>query len=207
MQTIAIDLSIDWDTTSVNATKVTNRTTAMSPMRRPDLYYDPTKNLVYSLGGDPYQINGNPFNYSQPVQLWAFEPQSDGSVTWALEQGVTTQSFPLTTNVVGGLTATSSTGHFNLGGYMDVLPKTVALSSMVNFNFASQSWTNQTIEQHFLLGEAQYVPNFGEEGIILFFGGQWPSDTSVGALSALVSTLSGLNFKFEDGVQDTFPLA
>lgn len=186
MQTIAIDLTKDWATTSIRAgvTTVTNRTTAMSPMRRPDMYYDPTRNLVYSLGGDPYQVDGATYNLSQPTQLWAFEPQADGSANWELEQGGTTQTFPLTSNVRGGLSATSSTGHYNLGGFIDFAQGndigSVALPSMVDFNFANQSWSNQSLpDQYYISGEAQYVPTFGQEGVILFLGGLWPSDASV----------------------------
>ena len=30
-----------------------------------------------------------------------------------------------------------------------------------------------------MLGEAQYFPIYGAQGVILFFGGYWPSDNSV----------------------------
>lgn len=162
----------------------------MSPTRRPDLYYDPTTNFVYSLGGQPYQLNGVWYNVSVPVQLWGFKA-GDGHVIWELQEDETSQNFPLTSNVAMALTATSSTGHYNLGGFISFLQGysigALALSDMVNFNFANQSWSNQTVSgQHFVYGEAQYVPTFGQEGVVLFFGGSWPSDASVGVSSSLV---------------------
>jgi hypothetical protein len=156
----------------------------MSLMRWPDLYYDPTKDIVYSLGGNPYQLNGVSYNLNTPVQLWGFKP-GDGHANWELQQTGPTQSFPLTSNVAGALTATSPTGHYSLGGYINFqqepgqgnLIQQLALTDMVDFNFANQSWSNQTVSnQHFVFGEAQYVPTFGQEGVVLFFGGKWPSD-------------------------------
>ena len=172
---------------------VSNKTTAMSPMRRPDLFYDPTKEIVYSLGGGAYQLDGTYYNLSVPVQLWGFEP-GDGHANWALDQVGPTENFPLTSVASACLTATSSTGHYSLGGaisyfleendqtYIELL----GLSDMVDFNFANQSWYNQTFpDYHIALGEAQYVPTFGQEGVILFFGGNWPSDANVGGFDSI----------------------
>jgi hypothetical protein len=163
-------------------------------MRRPDLFYDPTKDLVYSLGGGPYQYDGTFYDLSVPVQLWGFE-LGDGHVNWELEQAGTTQNFPMTSVLDSALTATTLTGHYCLGGavnylltensqeYIDLL----GLSDMVNFNFDNQSWYNQTVPGYYISsGEAQYVPIFGQEGVILFFGGNWPSDANVAGYDSLV---------------------
>jgi hypothetical protein len=155
----------------------------------PDLYYNPTKDIVYALGGDAYELNGGNYNTSVPVQLWGFKP-GDGNANWELQEVGPTNDFPLSSNVAGGLTATSPKGHYNLGGYVTLGPDTsvnlLALTDLVDFNFANQSWYNQTISgQHFLWGQAQYVPTFGQDGVILFFGGKWPSDTSTGGSSSV----------------------
>jgi hypothetical protein len=143
----------------------------MSPVRRPDLYYDPTRNLAYSLGGRAYQLNGGPINISIPVQLWGFKPDG-GYVNWELQETGPTQDFPLTGVVEYSLTATSPTGHYSLGGYVELQQETITLDSMVDIDFANQSWSNQTLSgQSFFYGEAQYVPTFGQEGVVLFFGG------------------------------------
>jgi hypothetical protein len=89
----------------------------------------------------------------------------------------------LISNVGGGLSATSPTGHYNLGGFI-ALSESVendgfALEEMLSYNFGNQSWYNLTLAEHYMLGEAQYVPIYGAQGVILFFGGYWPSDNSV----------------------------
>ena len=193
MQTLTIDLTQDWHTTNVSTVVANNRTTAMCPMRRPDMYYDPTKDLMYSLGGDPYQYDGADYNASQPIQLWAFTPNDDGKVTWELEQAGTTQQFPLTSNIAEGSSATSATGHYNLGGFVTFVDssnyvESIAINSFANFNFGNQSWWNETAGiqgEYFIFGEAQYVPSFGEDGVILFIGGKDPSDGAVVSNSAI----------------------
>jgi hypothetical protein len=158
-------------------------------MRKPDLFYDPTKRFVYSLGGLAYQFDGAYIDLSVPVQLWGFEP-GYGSVNWELEQTGPTQNFPLTSVIHGALTATSTTGHYSLSGAISYLGNgyigLLGLSEMVNFNFANQSWYNQTIPGYYInAGEAQYVPTFGQKGVILFFGGNWASDADVGGFSPI----------------------
>jgi hypothetical protein len=155
----------------------------------PDLYYDPTKDIVCAIGGDAYELNGGAYNTSVPVQLWGFKP-GDGHANWELQEVGPTQDFPLSSNIGGGLTATSPAGHYNLGGYISFGPDNAieqeALTDMVDFNFANQSWYNQTISgQHFLFGQAQYIPTFGQDGVILFFGGKSPSDTSTTGSSSV----------------------
>lgn len=170
---------------------VTNQTTAMSPERRPDLYYDPTKSMVYSLGGDAYQLNGGAYNVSVPVQLWGFKTGNDGHANWELQEVENAQSFPLTSNKAGALTATSPTGHYSLGGYINFDSGSLALTDMVSFNFTDQLWLNQTNSgldpyHHFIHGRGQFVPTFGREGLVLFFGGNWPSDGTVWSSSAII---------------------
>jgi hypothetical protein len=121
-------------------------------MRRPDLFYDPTKSLAYSLGGLPYQYNGTSYNLSVPVQLWGFEP-GDGHTNWTLEREGPTQNFPLTSVASGGLAVTSPMGHYSLGGAISYLLiennqeyiETLELSDLVSFNFVNRSWYNQTV--------------------------------------------------------------
>ena len=53
-----------------------------------------------------------------------------------------------------------------------------ALEEMFSYN---SSWYNLTLAgQHYMWGEAQYIPIYGAGGVILFFGGFWPSDRRQG---------------------------
>jgi hypothetical protein len=140
-------------------------------MRLPDLYYDPTKNFVYSLGGSAYQLNGYAYDFDVPVQLWGFQ-LDNGHANWELQDTGPSQNFPLTSVVQHALTATSPKGHYNLGGRVysssDVW---IYLEEVVEFNFANQSWTNRTLSGQYSYGDAQFIPIFGQEGVVLFFGG------------------------------------
>jgi hypothetical protein len=67
------------------------------------------------------------------------------------------------------------------------------LEEMVSYNSGNQSWYNLTLAgKHYIWGEAQYVPIYGARGIILFFGGFWPSDRLGSMESPNLSTLATL---------------
>ena len=197
MQTMAIDLTSSWNTDSVTAV-VTNKSTDVLNSsligKRPDMWYDQTVDLVYSTGGQSYDLNdGSAFNPNVVPTLWGFKPQSNGSVKWESQSStINAQSAILTSNVGGGLSATSPTGHYNLGGFIALSEidekDAFALEEMLSYNSGNQSWYNLTLDgQHYMLGEAQYIPIYGAQGVILFFGGFWPADHSVESQSSVAS--------------------
>jgi hypothetical protein len=114
-------------------------------------------------------------------------------VDWKSQSSATNpQSAKLISNIAGGLAATSPTGHYNLGGFIDLSDNTdtngFALEEMFSYNSGNRSWYNLTLAgKHYIFGEAQYVPIYGARGIILFFGGYWPSDRSVDSPSSLAT--------------------
>ncbi|KAN0078795.1 hypothetical protein V8E54_005308 [Elaphomyces granulatus] len=199
MQTMAIDLSSSWTPTSVTVVATNKSTDILGSSsllgRRPDMWYDPTADSVYSIGGLSYNIDGRTFNPNVVPTLWGFKPQSNGSVDWISQSSITNpQSTKLRSNVAGGLRATSPTGHYNLGGFIDLLdwvePNGFALEEMLLYNSGNKSFYNLTLAgQHYMWGEAQYIPIYGAGGVILFFGGFWPSDTTVDAPSSLTALL------------------
>lgn len=90
--------------------------------------------------------------------------------------------------ITGALTANSPTNHYSLGGYSNSGGE--ALNGLLSYDFANQTWINQTTAHYHTLGRGQYIPSFGKEGIILFFGGIWPA-TSAGAQDT--AALSGFD--------------
>ena len=165
---------------------MTTKSTAMSPMRQPDLFYDRQNSLLYSLGGQAYGIEvGQWTNLTQQVQLWGFEPNNNtGAIDWELQAVGSTATFPLNEVVAGALTATSPTNHYSLGGYSNFA--TTGLSQFISYNFANQSWTNQTqAGNYYIGGRGQYIPSFGAGGIVLFFGGTWPTDGNATSTASL----------------------
>ncbi|KUJ23150.1 uncharacterized protein LY89DRAFT_679956 [Mollisia scopiformis] len=194
-QTIAIDLSKDFNTSLINEASyvVTEKSTVIAPMRQPDLYHDPQSNLLYSLGGSAYPLGASSAtgwtNSSQQTQLWAFTPKDNGTADWDLQAIGSTASFPFSEVVAGALTATSPTNHYILGGYSN--SDNWGLSQLLSYNFANGSWTNQSIslsQKYYISGRGQYIPSFGQQGVVLFFGGTWPTNgdpTSTDALAGL----------------------
>jgi hypothetical protein len=197
MQTMAIDLTSSWTTSSVTvvATNKSAKVLESSSLlgRRPDMWYDPTVDLVYSIGGLSYSADGPVFNPNVAPTLWGFKPQSNGSVEWESQSStINPQSAVLASNVVGGLSATSPTGHYNLGGFIDLSDDVendgFGLDEMLSYNSGNQSFYNLTLAgQHYMWGEAQYIPIYGAQGVILFFGGFWPLDDSVDSPSSLAT--------------------
>ena len=159
------------------------------------MWYDQTVDLVYSIGGQSYiQLDdGLWFNPNVVPTLWGFKPQSNGSVEWKSQSStINHQSAVLASNVGGGLSATSPTGHYNLGGFIAISEhvenEALALEEMLSYNSGNQSWYNLTLAgQYYMLGEAQYVPIYGAQGVILFFGGFWPFDNSVESRNSVAS--------------------
>jgi hypothetical protein len=126
MQTIAIDLTSSWTPSSVTAVASNKSTEVLESSsllgRRPDMWYDPAVGLVYSIGGLSYNPDGQWYNADVLPRLWGFKPQSNGSVDWKFQSWTTNpQSAGLLSNIAGGLTATTPTGHYNLGGFIDLL--------------------------------------------------------------------------------------
>src|SRR6266487_4616853 len=107
MQTLAIDLTSSWTPSTVTAVasnKSTNVLQSSSLLsRRPDMWYDPTVDIVYSIGGAPYGLNGATFNLDVVPTWWGFKPQSNGSVNWEAQfPGTNPQSAGLASNIAGG---------------------------------------------------------------------------------------------------------
>ena len=129
-------------------------------------------------------IDGPFYNPNIVPTLWGFNPQSNGSVEWESQSSIINpQSAVLASNVAGGLSATSPAGHYNLGGFIDLLDDVENNEDeMLSYNSGNQSFYNLTLAgQHYMWGEAQ------AQGVILFFGGFWPSDDSVDSPSSLAT--------------------
>lgn len=155
---------------------------------KPILFYDPESHLLYWTSGQPCNSTANLCFVGEPVGLWGYEPNNSGSVAWGLQANGSTSAYQLQTNIAGGSIAMSSKGPYILGGYKISYNGDCAWagydSEMVSYNFGNKSWSNQTLPrslpaQYYILGEGQYVPTFGSQGVNVFFGGLWPSSSIV----------------------------
>lgn len=182
-QTIAIDLSISWNTSSVPFV-ASNKTSDIPLARSPELWYDSAANMVYMVGGGFYAFAGAPYYPNAAPGLWGFKPQSDGKVFWQL------QPSNVTRNIAYGLSTTTNTSHISLGGHSFISDSTtLAADELRTYNFGRASTViDRTLSgTYFDDGVAHYIPNYGTEGVIVFLGGNkaTPPNFSDSALAPL----------------------
>ena len=177
-QTFSIDLSESWNTSSVAAFAFT-RNNSYGTVRRPQLYYDESHHTVYSSSGLLYDTDQD---NADPV-VWGFTPEASGSVEWTEKFSKRLESsFPLVSNNWDALTASSGSKHYALGGSIHFNEGNFEITTeqLVTYDYKTQTFKNQTHPFHSYAGEAQFVPQYGEEGVILFFGGIQRADRGVG---------------------------
>lgn len=174
--TFAVDLSQSWTTDSISALSI-SKPPAMSPVRRPTLWYDPQSNLVMERGGWPYEADASLF-------LWAFTPDGKGGADWTLDQS--SPAAQQLSATFGSAFTTSPTGFYSLGG---ALPGVVndtsdpfgfeALEGLVAYTFASSGWQNTSSvgssqAGYSVQGQAISMPDYGKTGLLAFLGGDTP---------------------------------
>lgn len=126
-------------------------------------WYNPDLDLVFLWGGWPY-------NTTPVFDLWSFKPDSTtGAVTWMNDQPLPQARDGPVAPTVGSAYATSETGLFSVGGYL--IPDT--LEGFQILNFSTQEWQQQapTGNTNLMWSRMLFVPNFGEEGILVVVGG------------------------------------
>lgn len=166
-----------------------NKPSGWLPTRRPAIWYNPQDECVYEWAGWPF--NQTDPNYTTNW-LWSFLPDGNGGAPWG--------SNPVTSSwdengerlvpPFGASWTFSETSFYSLGG--TILPKydpkqqslpDVPISGLVSNSFSSNAWNNQSSigfseSSYSVLGEAAYVPIFGQNGLLIFLGGDSPSDQS-----------------------------
>lgn len=167
----------------------------MTLNRKPDIWYDPSADMVYSIGGDSYVFRGSPELVHPPLTLWGFKPTGTGGVDWEAQPWSSVGgSAIMTSNIAGGLTATTPRGHYSLGGtfkFVSDQSRYLILEELFSYNFGNKTWSNQTLAglsrsySHNTLGGGVYVPSYGTEGVILFFGGNSPSNRDADSTTSL----------------------
>lgn len=189
--TYLIDLTKSWTTSTIEGTGYT-RDSSFATARRPQLFYDESHDMVYSQGGQVYGSLLRPtelFSYAAP-QVWGFKPddKADGTVTWSEEYSeALTSNYPYVSSVENGLWASTDKKHYSLGGSIGFLFNSsdtgsrgeLAMNQFLTYDYATQTFENKTHPAHYIQGGAQYVPTYGEEGVLIFFGGKTPTDRNV----------------------------
>ncbi|KFX94138.1 hypothetical protein O988_06458, partial [Pseudogymnoascus sp. VKM F-3808] len=192
-QTYLIDLTKSWTTSTLTGTGYT-RDSSMAAARRPQLFYDESHDTVYSQAGSVYGSLMRPtelFSYAPP-QVWGFKPDDkpDGTVTWTEEYSKALSpatTYPYISSVENALAASSEKKHFSLGGSIGFLFNSsdtgsrgeLSMNQFLTYDYKTQKFENRTHPAHYIQGEAQYVPTYGDEGVVVFFAGKTPTDRNV----------------------------
>ncbi|KFY47383.1 hypothetical protein V494_00008 [Pseudogymnoascus sp. VKM F-4513 (FW-928)] len=191
LSTIVIDLKNSWTTSTLSGTGYA-RDRSFASARRPQLFYDESHDMVYSQAGQVYGILEKPaglFSYAAP-QVWGFKPDDkpDGTVTWSEQYSKElTPTYPYVSSVENGLWASTEKKHYSLGGSIGFLfnasdPSSrgeLSMNQFLIYDYETQTFENKTHPAHYIQGGAQYVPSYGEEGVLIFFGGKTPTDRNV----------------------------
>lgn len=189
--TYVIDLTKSWTTSTLTGTGYT-RDSSFAAARRPQLFYDESHDMVYSEAGQVYGSLLRPtqlFSYAAP-QVWGFKPdgKTDGTVSWTEQYSKSlTTTYPYVSSVDNALWASSEKKHYSLGGSIGFLFNAsntasrgeLSMNQFLIYDYATQTFENRTHPAHYIQGEAQYVPTYGEEGVVVFFGGKTPVDRNV----------------------------
>ena len=135
------------------------------------VWYDPNDNLIYERGGWSY--GGS--NY----ELWSFTPDNRGDTNWRPDAGSSeAQQYNPT---FGSSFAASSNAFYSLSG--EESDQSNAIPGFLEYNFGTSSWSNTSsigsyASQYTVQGQAVSVPNFGDEGVLLFVGGDSPPNST-----------------------------
>jgi hypothetical protein len=142
--------------------------------------------MIYNYGGQCFGDDGNIAIPDTVPKVWGFTPSTDGSVDWKLQTSgkPLPNSFRLNSAVEFGLAASSSKQHYSLGGFMTYafdnvtqVPAEIVMEQFLTFDYETQEFKNRARSTpHSLDGEAQFVPQYLKEGVLLFFGGREPID-------------------------------
>ncbi|KAI9715126.1 MAG: hypothetical protein M1812_006105 [Candelaria pacifica] len=172
--TVSIDISQPWTIDSVSAHNNSNKPSSMPLVRRPPLWYDTGRNIVMERGGWQYTI-------SPTLDLWTFSPDGQGGAAWSLNGLASINASKLNPTFGGAFTASASS-FYSLGGVIAYGSITgFALEGLTIYDFRTGKWSNVTSagwqqSGYSVQSQAVFMPNFGQEGLVLFLGGDAPSN-------------------------------
>lgn len=159
----------------------------MKTSRKPLLWYNAENHTVHEWSGWGY--NGS--HDENENWVWTFTPDGHGGSRWSQGSGPpqdTEGNSPITS--FGSSAIYTPSAFYSLGGTL--VPDRIGLinrypdtsiQGLLSHNFLTGDWTNTSsigfAKSGFsVLGEASFVPNFGEEGLLVFLGGESPLNVS-----------------------------
>ena len=185
--TYSIDISESWTTSDVDPIAI-SIPDLVKDVKGPMIWYNPIENRVHMWAGLPFDGSGRPGSY-------AFTPTASGGVIWSDTTLPSSNSGTLG-GLWGSAYATSQTMFYSMGGQNTLDGIRALVKSSVTNDFKATTWMNETsidgFDSRFTFGsKLEYVPNFGDEGVLIALGGMLFQNQS--AYSEGVSTLAGLS--------------
>ena len=164
------------------------------------LWWNPVdKALMGGFAGDSSNSN-----QTYPPSLWKFTIDGQGSGNWSQVSDSTDPTFGDLTRPSSGLTASSNTSAFYLGGIVDFQSSSqttglnpnvsIPIRGLIEYDFSNGTWTNHSSEGYSpsgiaAYGEMLYIPSFGTQGLYLMIGGAADGLTNF----TTNNTLQGMN--------------
>ena len=147
-------------------------------VRRPLMWYGGPASTVFSTSGWAYQS-------TESYALWSFPPDGQGSASWRISGTSNNQQY---TPTFASAFASSGSSFYSLGGVsVTVLNGSgmvnTTISGLATFDTGTSAWSTQSSagasqSGNSVFAEAVFIPNFGEQGLIAFLGGESPSKTT-----------------------------
>jgi hypothetical protein len=176
---IAIDLSKDWVNSSVTLNSI-SKPTGCPDLVQGGIWVDQVAGLLYTGFAGRQSTYGN--DAEQPNGLWSFKPDGSGSGTWTNLNSSTSTAFQTEVRPYSPLMASGGRVGYMLGGFAvnssssDPRVNAWSISGLITYNYTTQKVTNNTVGDGYTGGVDQmggmiYVPNFGDDGILVVLGG------------------------------------
>ena len=185
-RTLALDLSTSWSNASVTFKTIDRG--ARQLLNSGCLWPNAQGDALYNFAGEiSFWVAWPNISHTQPPSLWRFVPDNVGGGIWTVED--TAGSLFPSISPTGGLQTSGNGVGYYLGGDLDFttypqLPfeDVISLQGLTEFNSSTGAWSNLTSTEVYTTGNpelysgqasygaAHFVPTFGPEGVVVFFG-------------------------------------
>ena len=170
---IAINLSQDWINSSVTLNSISKPSGVPNLVQSEGIWVDEDAGVLYTGFAGRHSTFGD--DASQPRGWWSFKPDNSGSGTWTNLNSTEVRPY-------SPLVASGGGAGYMLGGFAvnasapDPRTYSWSISGLVTYNFTTNTLSNTTVGDGYTGGVNQmggmlYVPNFGDDGILLVVGG------------------------------------
>ena len=182
---LALDLSTSWTNDTIAFHKIPKGNSP--PLNSACLWPNAQENAAYLFGGEiSFWVAWPNITQPQPPALWKLSVDGTGGGQWSKED-TSGSLFPSSIQPTGGMATSGNGVGYYLGGYQDFttypqLPygTVIPLQGLTEFNSSTGSWSNLTSTEVYTVnssnagqaayGGAHFVPTFGPEGLVVFFG-------------------------------------